>query len=255
MANPRLAGAPSGGGSPVAAQGPQGPWAWARCNSSTCDFGLAPTLTGLPSSGYWRPDLRTIRALRPRQLSSCYGPRGPWSRRPHEQSLPLAKYPGGCFATCVGSPGVVEADAGQHVAPPTPVLWSRLPAHGGQRGQQQVHAKVRPGVLPTKPLRHWDSICFSPSKYKNISGFLPSVPCHSLVPISENSACTQNFIKSNSSLSCFFSPSLEAHSFSPWKEKLIPISPLHYHSHSFLPCLWQTLLHLSWMCIYIYESH
>ena len=71
----------------------------------------------------------------------------------HMSSLPLAKYPGGCFATCIGSPWVVEADAGQHVAPPTPVLWSRSPARGGQSGQQQVHAKVRPGVLPTKPLR------------------------------------------------------------------------------------------------------
>lgn len=56
VANPGLAGAPSGGGAPVAAQGPQGPWAWARGNPSTCDLGLAPIRTGLPSSGYWRPD-------------------------------------------------------------------------------------------------------------------------------------------------------------------------------------------------------
>lgn len=83
VANPGLAGAPSGGESPVAAQGPQGPWAWACCNRSTCDLRLAPIPTGLP---YWRPDLQTIRALRPGQLSSCYCPRGPWSRRPHEQS-------------------------------------------------------------------------------------------------------------------------------------------------------------------------
>ena len=135
----------------MAAQGLQGPWAWARCNSSTCDFGLTPTLTGLPSSGYWRPDLRTIRALRPGQLSSCYCPRGPWSRRPHEQSLPLAKYPGGCFATCVGSPGVVEADAGQHVAPPTPVLWRAVslgPGAPGELLRASTHSFIAPRYIP-----------------------------------------------------------------------------------------------------------
>lgn len=105
-----------------------------------------------------------IRAPRPCRLSSCYCPRGPWARRPHEQSLPLAESPGGCRATRLGSPGVLEADAGQHAAAPTPVLRARSPARGGQSGQQQGHAKVRPRVLPTKPLRRSGQYLLPPLK-------------------------------------------------------------------------------------------
>lgn len=121
---------------------------------------------------------------------------------------------------------------------------------GVKAGSRKSMPRSSPVCCPQSLSDARDSICFRASKY--ISGLPSLVPGHFLVPISENSAYTRNFIQSNSSLGCFFNPSLGAHSFKSLEGEVDTC--LSSLSFSLLPALPLANLPSSLPDVYIYKS-
>ena len=109
------------------AQGPRGPGPVVVLPPVT--LASQPFAPAFPVPATGGPTDGQIRAPRPCRLSSC--PRGPWARRPHEQSLPLAQSPVAAVPPAWG----VRGSSGPTLL--SSVLRARSPARGRQSGQQQ----------------------------------------------------------------------------------------------------------------------